>query len=384
MPPRTPATPTPARTPRARRPSAATPSRPSRGAHAFDARAVPPWRRLDASASATSREFERLASLALESRDVAPADASRRATSRTARASNALRAATLAATELRPMLDPVSASAQISALLAFIAAHERLPAPADQAWYGPHLRARAAVLAALESLREAHRLRTTMRRSAAGSRQHRAPLDRGADVLAAHGHRRLILLDAPSAAYADLDELRLVGPGRVRLARAQRAAASSIRRRCWRSLAGRRTPTVSRPRAPGFTICCAWRGAGLGLHLHAGRRCDRPGVAVARGDRHRGSADRATCPPDDGARMFLHEALSEEPIAARALSGAPLEWLALRHRAAGLRRTVSRRRLVRAGRRYAVSASSAISMPVQVLRGARAGACRKSATRSPG
>ena len=93
---------------------------------------------------------------------------------------------------------------------AFVAAHERLPDPRDE-WHGRHLRARAAILAALESLRDAHRLHddepvplpelsNTVRRWIEG--QTFSPRT---------GTRGLMLLDAPSAAYADVDELRLVG-----------------------------------------------------------------------------------------------------------------------------------------------------------------------------
>ena len=49
---------------------------------------------------------------------------------------------------LVPLSGP-SASGQVAALTAFIAAHERLP-DGEAVWRGRHLRARAAVLAALE------------------------------------------------------------------------------------------------------------------------------------------------------------------------------------------------------------------------------------------
>ena len=272
--------------------------------------------------------WERLASLALESPEAAPADASRRRTSRTARATNALRAAAQAAIELRPMLDSASASGQVSTLLSFIAAHERLPTP-DEPWHGPHLRARAAVLAALESLREAHRrhddspipvpeLLSTVRRWIEAQTFSPRTGDSG-----------LILLDAPAAAYADLDEVRLAGlvdsdwPDRSRRsifyppsllaqlgwpADADRLAAARARFQDLLRLARVRVSIST------FTLeddAIVPASAFLEEVETAGLPIDY-------------------LPPPDGARIFLHEAIAEEPIVAGALSGAPLEWLSLR------------------------------------------------------
>lgn len=286
--------------------------------------------------------WDRLAALALESYEGA-AGPSRRAadkhgltqtrhltkrTSRPGRASDALRAAALAATELRPMFDPVSASSQVSTLLAFIAAHERPPTP-DQAWYGPHLRARAAVLAALESLREAHQLHddgpislpellNTVRRWIEA--QTFSPRT---------GATGLLLLDAPAAAYADLDEVRLAGlvdsdwPDRSRrsifyppslLAQlgwptdSDRLAAARARFQDLLRLARVRvsvsTFTLEDDAiVPASAFLEEVEAAGLPLEY---------------------------LPSPDGARIFLHEAIAEEPIAAAALSGVPLEWLSVR------------------------------------------------------
>src|SRR6185436_10488910 len=67
----------------------------------------------------------------------------------------ALDAAASAAGELSAAADAATAPAQIDGILAFVAARERRPAPADP-WFARHLRARAAVLAALQMLRDAH------------------------------------------------------------------------------------------------------------------------------------------------------------------------------------------------------------------------------------
>jgi RecB family exonuclease len=136
-------------------------------------------------------------------------------------AGEALQAAVAAADALRPLREGSTASGQLRALLDFIRAHER-PPDGDAAWAPRHLRARAAVVGALESLADAQ------------ARHDDAPLpvDRlagavrrwieGQTFSPRTGSRGVLLLDAPAAAYADVDELRLVGlvehewPERVR------------------------------------------------------------------------------------------------------------------------------------------------------------------------
>ena len=108
------------------------------------------------------------------------------------------------------MIDAPSASQQVSALLAFVAAHERLPQPADE-WYARHLRARAAILAALESLRDAHRLHDDEPVAIAELAGTVRRWIEGQTFSPRTGTRGLTLLDAPAAAYADVDEVRLVG-----------------------------------------------------------------------------------------------------------------------------------------------------------------------------
>jgi hypothetical protein len=124
--------------------------------------------------------------------------------------SDGLKAAVAAAEALQPLRAAPTASAQIHALLGFIGAHERLP-DAGAPWSSRHLRARTAVLDALESLAHAHathddspldmdRLAATVRRWVEG--QTFSPTT---------GSSGVSLLDAPAAAYADVDELRIVG-----------------------------------------------------------------------------------------------------------------------------------------------------------------------------
>lgn len=138
-----------------------------------------------------------------------------------AHAVEALHAAIAAAEALRPVREAPTASGQLHALLDFIRAHERPPS-GDESWVSRHARARAAVIGALESLKEAQ------------ARHDDAPLpvDRlagavrrwieGQTFSPRTGPEGVLLLDAPAAAYADVDELRLIGlvehdwPERVR------------------------------------------------------------------------------------------------------------------------------------------------------------------------
>jgi RecB family exonuclease len=112
--------------------------------------------------------------------------------------------------ELQAAADAPTAPAQIDGILAFIAARERLPLATD-AWHERHMRARGAVLSALAMLRQAH------------AQQDPEPLSVGelsgavrrwidAQTFSPRtGDAGVRLLDAHTAPFADVDELRLVG-----------------------------------------------------------------------------------------------------------------------------------------------------------------------------
>jgi RecB family exonuclease len=103
-----------------------------------------------------------------------------------------------------------TAPAQIDGLLAFIAAHERLPASGD-AWYERHMRARAAVLSALEMLRRAHAHQDPEPLSIAELSGAVRRWIEAQTFSPRTGRAGVRLLDAHAAPYADVDELRLVG-----------------------------------------------------------------------------------------------------------------------------------------------------------------------------
>lgn len=121
-----------------------------------------------------------------------------------------LAAAIRVAGELQGIAGARAASAQYGQLIAFLKRHERLPPP-TAIWRERHLRARAAVLAALEGLRAAH------------ARYDDAPIEvsemsaavrrwiEGQTFAPRAGTQGVRLLDADTARFAACDDMRAVG-----------------------------------------------------------------------------------------------------------------------------------------------------------------------------
>lgn len=243
------------------------------------------------------------------------------------RAAPALAAAQAAAQALRPVAEAPAASAQIDALLAFVAAHERLPGAAEP-WTGRHFRARGAIAGALTSLAEAHRrhddrpipfaeLAGTIRRWIEG--QTFAPRT---------GSDGVVLLDAPAAAYADADEVRLVGlvesdwPDRSR--RSIFYPASLLAQLGWPT-EGERT-AAARARFQDLLRLARERVAVSLFTLEDDAIVPASSfLEEVQGDLP--VEERPDAPPG---RVFFHEALAIEPVTAAALDGEPREWLAVR------------------------------------------------------
>ena len=252
----------------------------------------------------------------------------RRRSSGAARPGDALRAAADAAQELRAVVDAESASLQVSSLLAFMASHERLPdasAPARDA----HLRARAAVLAVLESLREAHRLHddapltigdllTTTRRWIEGE-----------TFAPRAGSNGIAFMDATAAPYADIDDLRLVGlvesDWPEKSSRSIFYPAQLLGQLGWPAdgdrLAAARARFHDLLRLPQVRITVSTFTLEDDAIVPASvflEEIDRAALPV----QHLAVPDRA--------RALIHEAIAEEPVVPSALDGEPLEWLSLR------------------------------------------------------
>ncbi len=270
--------------------------------------------------------WERLESLAGATPDSAGVVADR--TSKTARVSAALRAVAAAAAELHGLRAGNSASDQLASLLNFIAIHERVAA-ADAPGHDAHLRARAAVLGVLESLRDAHRahddspvplgeLLATVRRWIEGQ-----------TFSLRTGSSGLLLIDAPAAAYADLDDLRLVGlvdsdwPDRSR--RSIFYPPQLLAQLGWPA----DTDRLSAARARFHDLLRLPRVRVTVSTFTLEDDAIVPGSIFLEEIEHAGLPVQHL-PVPDGARVFLHEAIAEEPTVATALAGNPLEWLTLR------------------------------------------------------
>jgi RecB family exonuclease len=115
-----------------------------------------------------------------------------------------------AANALRPVIDGPSASVQLDALIVFLRRFERRPRP-DVPWLATYRRARTAVLGALETLRDAHAQHDDERLDIielSGSVRRWIEAQTFSPRTGRSGVR---LLDAASAPYTDVDELRIVG-----------------------------------------------------------------------------------------------------------------------------------------------------------------------------
>jgi RecB family exonuclease len=219
------------------------------------------------------------------------------------------------------------ASQQLDLLLGFVRAHERMPLPRDT-WRDRHLRARGAVMSALERLRDAH---------AAHDDEPVSPADLAASVrrwiegqtfAPRTGAGGIQLVDADAARFGAYDELRIVG----------------LVERDWPTRAGRNifypASLLAQLGWPGEAGALAASRAAFRDLLRLPRR--RVSVSVPNLD------DDALVSPstfveeleDSGltverpprpshARMFVHEALALDPVVA-AVDGEAAAWLQLR------------------------------------------------------
>ncbi len=240
----------------------------------------------------------------------------------------ALRVAANAASELCAFIEASSASEQVVSLVAFISAHERLPRDGDP-WQARHLRARAAVLAALESLRDAHRAHDDRPVSLADLMNTIRRWIEAQTFSPRTGARGLLLLDAASAAYADVDEVRVAGlvdsdwPDRGR--RSIFYPSSLLTQLGWPADADRLN--AARARFQDLLRLARRRVSVSAFTLEDD--------AIVPASAFLEEVERAGLPSEpvprpEPARVFLHEALAEEPLAAAAVPVPAREWLALR------------------------------------------------------
>ena len=242
-------------------------------------------------------------------------------------AAPALGAAAALAPLMRDIRHAATASGQLDAILGFIRTHEVLPPPgaADAV---RHVRARSAILGALSALAAAQREFDDRPRPIAELAAALRRWIEGQTFTPQTGGRGVQLLDAPAAAFADLDEACLVGlvesdwpergspsifyPAALLRdlgwpAEGDRLAASRARFQDLLLLPSRRV------RVSSFTLeedAIVAPSPFLEEIAAAGLAVERRAVAAA--------------------RIFTHEALSLAPLAAAAAAGEGAEWLAVR------------------------------------------------------
>jgi RecB family exonuclease len=246
--------------------------------------------------------------------------------------------ASMIAQELTAVASAPDSPSQIDAVLTFIRAHEQLPDPRDP-WYERHMRARAAVLGALELLRDAHAANdrsplTIAELSGAVRRwieeQIFAPRTGTAGVR---------LLDASAAAYADVDELRLVGLTEAdwpeRGARSIFYPQSLLAQLGWPS--DRERLAAARARFQDLLRLAHRRVALSTITLEEDaivapspllEEVQTAGLAVERLVAASAGPSGSTGP--HGSVTFTHEALMHDPALAASAGGPAAEWLALR------------------------------------------------------
>ena len=270
--------------------------------------------------------WDALASLAGELPPEAASGAAR--SSRRRPAALALHTAVAVVSRLQGLLEAPAASAQVGALAAFVRDHERMP-DSSASCYARHLRARAAVLDALEGLAAAHR------------RHDDEPLEPGELAGSVRrwieeqtfsprtGTGGVTLLDAAAAAYGDPGELRLLG----------------LVESDWPDRRGR---NIFYP--PWLLAALGWPPEADRLAAARSRFRDLLGLARARVSLSTFTLeDDAIVPPSPfleeapaagfaverrgnaaRPRVFVHEALAEAPVLPEAAAGAAAAWLALR------------------------------------------------------
>lgn len=243
------------------------------------------------------------------------------------RALRALDVAARVAGELEAVSLAESASAQLDALLAFVRRYERLPGPGAP-WRERHLRARAAVLAALEGLRDAS---ARYDDAAVDPAELSAAVRRwieGQTFAPRAGDGGIHLLDAAAARYGAFDELRIVGviesDWPARLARNIFYPSQLLSQLGWTAesarLAASRAAFRDLLRLPA-------RRASVSAPSLEDDALVAPSTFVEELESSGLRVERPPAPPP--ARIFVHEALALDPVVPVA-DGEAREWLALR------------------------------------------------------
>jgi hypothetical protein len=241
----------------------------------------------------------------------------------------ALVAAAAAARELRAAVNAPTAPGQIDGILTFIASRERRPAAGD-AWFARHLRARAAVLAALQMLRDAHAAHDPAALSMSELSGAVRRWIEGQTFSPRLGASGVMLLDASAAPYADVDEIRIVGLSEAdwpeRSSRSIFYPQSLLAQLGWPGEQERFPAARARfqdllrlPRLRVSLSSFTLEDDSIVSPSPLLEEIDAAGLSI---ERLVGAAPRP--------RIFVHEALAIDPVAPAVVRGEAAEWLALR------------------------------------------------------
>jgi len=237
-------------------------------------------------------------------------------------------AAAAAADELRLLAEKERPSVQLGALVAFLEAHDRIPLAGDPL-RDRHLRARSAVLAALHGLRRAHRyLDDSPVELSSVAAMIRRWIE-GQTFAPRAGAEGVHLLDAQAARYGEFDEVFIVG-----LVEGEWPQRSSRNIFYPMTLLNQLDWPDSRMELAGERAAfhdlagLARRQVHLSTFELENDAIIGPSVFLEDIDR---LGLRILVPePQAASRMFVHQALTSEPLAAGAVEGDAAAWLSLR------------------------------------------------------
>ncbi len=247
------------------------------------------------------------------------------------RPSRAARAAAAAAEELRALAEKTARpSVQLQALLTFLGAHIRLLPPGDG--FGErHLRARSAIVSAIQALRRAHEQLDDEKVSFADIAGMMRRWIEGQTFAPRTGTSGVQVLDAQAARYGEFDEMFLVGlidgewPQRP---------SKSIFYPPW--LLGQLDWPDSRAALAGeraaFHDLLALPRRQVHLSTFELENDSTVGPSAFLQDLDAVGLRRIEAPMPPAGRIFVHDALSRDPVAASAVTGEAAGWLELRAR----------------------------------------------------
>ena len=241
--------------------------------------------------------------------------------------SRAARAAANAADQLRSLTEAERPSVQLAALLAFLDAHDRIP-PVGDSLRERHLRGRTAILSAIDGLRRAHE---HLDDSPVGLPDVAAMIRRwieGQTFAPRAGNSGVQLLDAQAARYGEFDEIFLVGliEGEWPLRSSKNIfyPSSLLSQLDWpdskTALAGERASFQD-------LITLARRRVHLSTFELENESIVGPSVFLEDADRF--ELRTVVREPSLG-RVFVHEALTRDPVVPAVLHDEAAAWLGLR------------------------------------------------------